>query len=332
MSANWNDQPVSTLEQPLGSRFKQAVALARYTAARIGGPADYLIEVRTVNELVEAVQLCWRHAYPLTILGGGTNVLVSDRGVRGCVIINRARRVHFDPHSEPPTVWAEAGTNFGSLARQAAQHGLAGLEWAAGIPGTLGGAIVGNAGAHGGDMAGNLLVAEILQRITYADAAEPYLRAEWTVERMKYSYRSSILKDTVDGSTISQPERPWAVVLAARLKLTQGQPAVIQARMEELAAYRHRTQPPGASLGSIFKNPPGDYAGRLIDAAGLKGARFGNAEISPLHANFFINHGEASATDYYRLICLARQKVAEKFGVKLELEVKLLGDWNADAE
>jgi UDP-N-acetylmuramate dehydrogenase len=304
------------LRQIYGARLQEQAPLARHTAARLGGNADALLEVESAQELADAVLLAWEYAWPLLILGGGSNVLVSDAGVRGLVILNRARQARFNDREEPPTVWAESGANFGLLARQAAQRGLAGLEWAAAIPGTLGGAVAGNAGAHGADMAGNLLLAEILHHRHTAQKAEPQ-RQEWPVQTLEYAYRSSILK--------RQPHQ--MVVLAALLRLERSTPEQVQARIDEFVAYRKRTQPPGASMGSMFKNPPGDYAGRLIEAAGLKGARMGDAQISPVHANFFINQGNASARDIRALIELAQETVMRKFAVALDLEIELVGDW-----
>jgi UDP-N-acetylmuramate dehydrogenase len=282
----------------------------------LGGNADALLEVESAQELADAVLLAWEYAWPLLILGGGSNVLVSDAGVRGLVILNRARQARFNDREEPPTVWAESGANFRLLARQAAQRGLAGLEWAAGIPGTLGGAVVGNAGAHGADMAGNLLLAEILHHRHIAQQAEPQ-RQDWPVQKLEYAYRSSILK--------RQPHQ--MVVLTALLHLERSTPEQVQAKIDEFVAYRKRTQPPGASMGSMFKNPTGDYAGRLIEAAGLKGARMGDAQISPVHANFFINQGNAIARDIRALIELAQETVMRKFAVALDLEIELVGDW-----
>jgi len=311
---------VNLLREIFGSRVQVQASLARHTAARLGGLAEVLFEAETLDELERVVCLAWTQDWPLVILGGGSNVLVSDRGVRGLVVINRTRQVVFDLQADPPGVYAESGANFGLLARQAARHGLAGLEWAAGIPGTLGGAVVGNAGAHGGDMAGSLLLAEILQHLP-AGAGETVRRETWPVEKLEYGYRTSALKH------LGARQSGSHLVLAARLRLTHSTPEVVQSRSDELVAHRKRTQPPGASLGSIFKNPPGDYAGRLIDAAGLKGARVGEAQISPVHANFFINLGGASAGDLRALIHLAQETVAKKFGVTLELEIELLGEW-----
>lgn len=307
------------LRAVFGARLQANVPLARYTAARLGGPAEAFLLAESRTDLEQAARLAWENDWPLTILGGGSNVLVSDAGVRGLVVLNRAEAVVFDETSGSPGVWAEAGVNFGRLARLAAQRGLSGLEWAVGIPGTLGGAVVGNAGAHGSDLAASLRLAEILHRFP-AQAGHlsgETVRETWPVERLEYAYRSSRLKHA--------PGR--AVVLAAHLSLERSTVEVVQARCDELTAYRRRTQPPGASLGSMFKNPPGDYAGRLIEAAGLKGAQVGAAQISPVHANFFINLGGASAADLYGLLRLAQTAVVEQFGVQLEPEIELMGEW-----
>jgi UDP-N-acetylmuramate dehydrogenase len=304
------------MQNLFGPRLKVNIPLDRFTSARVGGPADALLEVNSADELALAMTILWGEDQPWMILGGGSNVLVSDAGVRGVVLLNRARQVKFKEASQPPTVWAETGANFGLIARQAALRGLAGLEWAAGIPGTLGGAVVGNAGAHGGDMAGNLVVANILQRSSNAQDGMP-LRQDWPVDRLEYTYRNSLLKR----------QAGQMVVLAAKMRLERSTPERVQAKVEEFVNYRRQTQPPGASMGSMFKNPPGDYAGRLIEAAGLKGARVGDAQISTLHANFFINHGQATAADIYTLIEMARQNVAEKYGINMELEIELVGEW-----
>jgi UDP-N-acetylmuramate dehydrogenase len=297
------------LQSLFGAACQTDASLARYTAARVGGQADALLVVNSVEALAQAAQQLWELELPFRVLGGGSNVLVSDNGVRGVVLLNRAREIEFDITSDPPTVWAGSGANFGSLARRAVTHSLSGLEWAAGIPGTVGGAVFGNAGAHGGDVAGNFLMAEILH--------QNGTRKTYSVGEMGFEYRSSRLKR----------EKIDVVVLAARFTLVHGDPAVIQQKMDDYAEFRRRTQPPGASMGSMFKNPPNDFAGRLIEAAGLKGTRVGNAEISSLHANFFVNHGEASASDIYALISRAHKIVMQKFGIALELEIELLGDF-----
>jgi UDP-N-acetylmuramate dehydrogenase len=307
---------MNRLESLFGSQIRRESPLARYTAARVGGPAEVLLVVHSAEELAQAISLLWEEGLDCTLLGGGSNVLVSDAGIRGVVLLNRARKLRFDAAAQPPTVWIESGANLGVVARQAASRGLSGLEWAAGIPGTIGGAIYGNAGAHGSDMSGSLLVAEILHCKESMQAQE-FIREPWEMEKLELSYRSSTLK-RLPGK---------AVILAALLRLQQADPAAVQAKMDALAAYRRKTQPPGASMGSMFRNPPGDYAGRLIEAAGLKGLTAGGAQISILHANFFLNLGKATATDIALLIRQAKQAVRERFGIDLELEIELLGEW-----
>lgn len=203
---------------------------------------------------------------------------------------------------------AESGVIFSNLANRAAAKGFSGLEWAATIPGTVGGAVYGNAGAFGGEVARDLLRAELLTERG---------REWWPTEKMDYGYRSSAIKRGKEN----------AIILAAEFKLKNGEPQVIQATIAQFSARRKATQPPGASMGSMFKNPPGDFAGRLIEAAGLKGKRIGNAEISTIHGNFFINNGETRAEDIKALIELAKTTVKEHSGVDLELEVELAGEW-----
>jgi UDP-N-acetylmuramate dehydrogenase len=303
-----------------GDRLKERVPLSRYTAARVGGLADALISANSKDDLLDIVRRLWNLDVPYLIIGGGSNVLVSDAGIREVVIYNRARQVRFDEAGQHPTVWAESGANFGLIARQAASRGFSGLEWAAGIPGTIGGAVVGNAGAHGNDVAGSLVVAEILHQSQMDDDNQEETSAlveDWDVNQFKFGYRTSILKR----------QKGDLVVLAAVLKLKRATTDEAQKTIQDFVAFRQRTQPPGASMGSMFKNPSGDYAGRLIESAGLKGTKMGGAEISPRHANFFINHGDATASDIKKLIDLVRSEVGEKFGIDLELEIELVGEW-----
>jgi UDP-N-acetylmuramate dehydrogenase len=301
--------PLASLRQAFGAQLQENVLLANYTTAHVGGPADALLIIHDAAGLEAAVRTLWKMDAAFVVLGSGSNVLVSDAGLRGVVLINRAKTVKIDVRHTPPTVWAESGANFGGLARQVALRGLSGLEWAATIPGSLGGAVYGNAGAHGGDVRSNLVLAEILHRIEG--------RLEWSPEQMEYDYRTSALKKHPGDS----------IVLAARLRLAPGTQAEVQTRMEQFTERRRSTQPPGASLGSMFKNPPGDYAGRLIEAAGLKGHRIGGVQVSPLHANFFINDEGATASDIDRLIRLTQETVFDRFGVRLAIEIERIGDW-----
>lgn len=303
-----------TLLAAFGDKVKENISLAPYTSARIGGPADYLITANSSDELAEIMKQIWQQRLPYFILGGGSNVLVSDKGVRGVTVLNRAKAVRFES-GDQPKVWAESGVVFSNLANRCASKGLAGLEWAATVPGTIGGAVYGNAGAFGGDMAGNLIWAEIL--------TEP-ARERWPVERLGYGYRTSVLKR---GGPSSSSGRARAIVLSAELSLKNATKEEVSVKIEQFGERRKSTQPPGASMGSMFKNPEGDYAGRLIEAAGLKGTRIGNAEISPVHGNFFLNHGRTKAAEIRALIELAQKTVKEKFGVALELEIELVGEW-----
>ena len=299
---------VADLAAKFSEKVKENIPLAPYTSARIGGPADWLITANSADELAGIISLLREARAEYFILGGGSNVLISDKGVRGITVLNRAKTVHFENDTHPK-VWAESGVVLSNLANRCASKGLSGLEWAATVPGTIGGAVYGNAGAFGGDMAGNLICAELL-----TDAG----RQKWPVEKMAYGYRTSTLKRGEIKAT----------VLSAELTLKNATKEDVSVKIEEFSEHRKTSQPPGASLGSMFKNPPGDFAGRLIEAAGLKGTRIGNAEISPLHGNFFVNHGKTDAGDIRALIELAQKTVKDKFGVELELEIELIGEWD----
>ena len=301
-------RPIDVLYAKLGDKVKENVLLAPYTSARIGGPADIFIVADTTAELGRIVKLLWKQEMSFTLLGGGSNVLVSDKGVRGVVVMNRAKGVKF--HSgDQPKVTVESGVVFSNLANRCASKGFASLEWAATVPGTIGGAVYGNAGAFGGDMTDNLISAELLTEKG---------KEIFTVEQMGYGYRTSILKRG----------ELKAIVLSAELALKNSTKDEVTVKIQQFSAHRKATQPPGASMGSMFKNPTGDYAGKLIEASGLKGTRIGNAEISPLHGNFFINHANTKAEDIRALIQLVQKTVKEKQDVALELEVELIGEWN----
>ena len=300
-------KPLDVLRIHFGDAVQENVSLAPYTSARIGGQADVLVTVKSTDELAAVMQVIWSQGMRYFILGGGSNVLVSDKGVRGVVILNRAKEVKFF-NGDQPKVWCESGVVFSNLANRCASKGFSGLEWGATVPGTIGGAVYGNAGAFGGDTAGNLIWAELLTKNG---------REEYAVEQMGYGYRTSILKRGEVN----------AIVLSAAMRLKNATKQEVSVKIEQFSGHRKASQPPGASMGSMFKNPAGDFAGRLIEAAGLKGTRIGNAEISTLHGNFFINHGKTKASDIRALIDLTRKTVKEKCGVELELEIELVGEW-----
>ncbi len=300
-------RPVDVLRLQFGATVQEHVSLAPYTSARIGGAADALMTVNSADELADAMRIIWEQGIPYVILGGGSNVLVSDKGARGIVVLNRAKDVRFEEGDEP-SVWCESGVVFSNLANRCAAKGLSALEWAATVPGTVGGAVYGNAGAFGGDMSQNLIWTEVLTRAG---------RKKLSVDEMGYAYRTSVLKNGNEN----------AIILSALLRLKNASKEEVSAKIESFSERRKATQPPGASMGSMFKNPMGDHAGRLIEAAGLKGTRIGNAEISKIHGNFFVNHGETKAEDIRALILLTQETVFKKFGVELELEVELIGEW-----
>lgn len=311
---------MNDLEQALRAELGAAAVqsqqpMARYTSLRIGGPADLLVTADSLEAVRKSVALARQHGAPWRVLGAGCNILVSDAGVRGLVILNRARKVSFAPKPQGHRVWAESGTILAALARQCIERGWAGLEWAVGIPGTVGGAVVGNAGAWGSDMAAVLAAATVLEPAGS--------ESRWEVERFDYQYRSSALKRARQASTGHQE----VVVLQVELNLRAGDRAQLETRAAEITARRQASQPVGASCGSVFKNPPGDYAGRLIEAAGLKGYRIGGAQISMQHANFILNQGGATARDVLALVNTAREQVADQFAVNLELEIEMVGDW-----
>ncbi|MBN2677437.1 MAG: UDP-N-acetylmuramate dehydrogenase, partial [Anaerolineaceae bacterium] len=284
--------PFDQLRDLFGDHLQENVVMANYTTAHVGGPASALIPVNSCQELERAARSLWELKLPFKIIGSGANVLFSDRGYPGVILVNHAHTIKIDSQNSPPMVWAESGANLGSIARQSSLRGLSGMEWAATIPGTLGGAVYGNAGAQELDMASVLISVDVL-----LPGGE---KQTWKPDQLGFQYRSSVLKR----------ERAEVVILCGNLILDHGDVKSIQMRMEEFSKRRRSSQPPGASMGSTFKNPPNDFAGRLIEAAGLKGKRVGDVEVSPQHANFFVNSGHATAQDYYELIQLVQKKVA----------------------
>ncbi len=301
--------PIKDLIETFGSKLHENIVMANFTTAQVGGPVPALISIQSLDDLIKASEMLWERGIPFIILGSGSNILVSDQGLDCIILHNRAHNIKINTKSDSPSIEAESGAILGTVARQSALRGLSGMEWAAPVPGTVGGAVYGNAGAHGSDMAASLKMAKILHKDKGIE--------DWPVEKLAYEYRSSILKR----------ERMPVVVLSAILNAAASSKEEAWERIMTYQAHRKETQPPGASMGSMFKNPPGDYAGRLIEAAGLKGRRIGRAMISPVHANFIINLDGASAKDIWQLMTLAQETVHEKFGVKLEPEIELIGEF-----
>jgi UDP-N-acetylmuramate dehydrogenase len=285
--------------------------LARHTSWRVGGPARYYLEVCDSALLQQALAWAAERELPLFVLGAGTNVLVRDNGFAGLVIRYTARQWQIGAeHGDTALLEVAAGAPMAGTVRRLAGLGWGGLEWAEGLPGTIGGAVFGNAGCYGGDIAAVLERAGIL-----CDGQVE----QWPVERLAYGYRTSRLKQPARAAG-KQP----AIVLDATLRLRRADPQELATTMAQIAQERKGKTPWGSSCGSVFKNPPGESAGRLIDAGGLKGRRVGQAEISRRHANYIVNLGGAGSDDILALIELAQQTVARRFGLDLELEVQVL--------
>ncbi len=301
------------LKGAFGERLKADEPLAPYTSFRIGGPAQWFLRVDTVEDLKEAVHVARRARVPFRVLGGGSNVLVSDEGVEGLVILNRSKRFSVRPGPDGLRLVVDSGVSLPWLAGQLAQGGIGGLEWTIGIPGTVGGAVVQNAGAWGQEIKSRLLWVEWLDRQGHLETVD--------AERLNLGYRHSLLLE------FPPAERP--IVLRAAFRVDRETPEAVQRRLRRYILRRTSSQPRMPSGGSTFRNPPGDYAGRLLEAVGLKGYRIGNAQFSTKHANFIVNLGGATAADVMALIELARQRVREQFGVELELEIELVGRWEA---
>ena len=302
-----------TLLRDVPGRKEFARPLAPFTSLRIGGPADALIRLETLDSLRHLRTMAREHAIPLFILGGGSNLLIRDGGIRGIVVLLRGAfrsyRVELCPPATAPAVahvHVGVGYPLSRLALQLAQQGWSGLEFAYGIPGTLGGAMMMNAGTHLGDMSHVLVTARML--LSHGQVQELPASA------LGLRYRGS-----------SYP--PDAILLGATLRLQQGQREQIEALMHESYARRQRTQPLSQpNAGSIFKNPPGTAAGRLIEALGLKGTRIGGAMISPLHANFIVNVGHATAADVTALMAQVQERVRAVYDIVLEPEVHIVGE------
>lgn len=298
------------LRAAFGARLHENISMANYTTARVGGSAIALISTHTQEELSECAQTLWSLSMPFIILGSGSNILVSDRGLDVIVVHNRAHNVRIETNSDSPYIEAESGAILGTVARQSALRGISGMEWSAPIPGTVGGAVYGNAGAYGNSIQSCLKMAKILHKTEGV--------SDWPVEKLNYQYRSSVFKR----------EKIPAVILSATFNAIQTSREEAWEKIDAYQVHRKGTQPPGASMGSTFKNPPGESAGRLIEAAGLKGHHIGRAIISPIHANFIVNLEGATAQEIYQLMKLAQETVADKFGIVLEPEIEFLGDFS----
>ncbi|HEX6140421.1 MAG TPA: UDP-N-acetylmuramate dehydrogenase [Candidatus Limnocylindria bacterium] len=284
--------------------------LAGLNTLRLGGPADRLAQPGSREELLAVLRLARDAGVPPFVLGNGSDLVIADAGIRGLVVRNRARGHRIDG----TRLSAEAGAPMAMLVKRCTEAGLAGFEFGISIPGTLGGAVWANAGAHGGEMAGVLVKVEAWD--PDRDAVVQLANAD-----CRFAYRESRFKHSRE------------VVLAATLQLRPDDPDAIAARVAAHHEQRRATQPlADQNAGSVFRNPPGDHAGRLIDAAGLKGRRVGGAMVSTLHANFIVTDRGARAADVRALGDLVRDAVRKRFGVQLQYEIEFVGDWPQQVE
>lgn len=309
--------------------FQKNVPLAQLTTFKIGGPAEYFYESSTLDELKEAISLAQQMKKPIFILGGGSNLLVSDSGFKGVVIkLKSLSEIEVKNTGDGFVLSVDAGTPLSKLVSKAIEIGGEGLEWAAGIPGTVGGAICGNSGAYGESMS---------QCVLKVKALDPknFEIKEFSPEECQFDYRDSVFK------------KNGFIILSAEIFLKKGDKNLVQQKVIEYSKERAVKTPSQPSAGCVFKNipfskvsdeqlakiPPAKIkggkipVGYLIEECGLKGYQIGGAQISSQHANFFVNLGNATAKDVYELIKLAKQKVLEKFGIKLEEEIRYLGNF-----
>jgi UDP-N-acetylmuramate dehydrogenase len=301
------------LGERFGARAQAGAALAPLTTFKVGGPAEWLVETRDADELLDALRAAHAAGVAVTILGGGSNVLIGDRGIRGLVIRPRGGRVE---QLGPREIRVDAAMTINGLVRWTINHGVAGLEAWAGTPGTVGGAIFGN--AH----FGGRLIGELVRSVRVAD--EKGGTRDLSRTEMEFGYDRSRLQRTRE------------VVLSAVFTVSTGDPAALRDVARQSLAYRKRTQPlETPSAGCIFQNPEARQvpreippsAGALVDRAGLKGAAIGGARVSAAHANFIVNEGRATASDIRALIDRCRDRVREQFGVTLKEEIVYLGDF-----
>lgn len=326
-------------------RVRQNEALSRHCTFGVGGPADIWVSVETSEELEELVRLCAAHRWPLLVVGNGTNTLYADAGVRGIVARVALGAYHIeDRGGDTALLIADAGVSWPRLLNELAAQGWGGLEFGPGIPGTLGGAVISNAGAHNSDLGRVLEWVEVLDArgasLSQDELSVPLLR-RYTHNEIELGYRHSRFRTGREIQFDAQgypivPAReliePAEIIARLGVRLHREDPAQLKAAIVGYKQHRKQTQPSQKSAGSVFKNPPGDYAGRLIEQAGMKGMTHGQAQISERHANFIVNLGGASAADVVALIVAARERVRQQFGINLELEVELRGEWDINGQ
>ena len=297
------------IQRRIGVKTSRDEPLARFTTMRVGGPADLFATAHNAFELRALVRFARARELPHTLIGRGSDIVIADAGIRGLVIQVRAEGSRL----EGDRYVAEAGVPMARAATETQQAGSTGLEFGLAIPGTVGGAVWANAGAHDADVASVVESARVLA----ADGTEAVLPAA----ELGLAYRDSRFKRF-------EPGAPGDLVLDATFRLSAAEPDVIKGRLDDIRRWRREHQPLGIpSAGSVFRNPPGDSAGRLIEAAGLKGTRIGGASVSEKHANFIVNDQRGTAADVRTLGDSVRAEVARRFGIELAYEIEFIGDW-----
>jgi UDP-N-acetylmuramate dehydrogenase len=301
------------LKKLLGPTARSGEPLSRHSALRTGGPADLFYAARTSDDLARAVSCATELGVPWRIIGSASNLLVADEGIAGLVVKAASSHVEQVESASPTEAYlrADAGCMLAAVGKQAALRGFGGLEWAVNVPGTVGASVVNNSGAFGSSVAEHIVSAEIHIPGRGAVSFDPV--------DLGYEYRTSCLKR---GDIVG-------AVLQATYRVSRGELSVLRARIGEIQRTRRQSQPSSYSLGSVFANPPGDFSGRLIEAAGLKGFSIGDAEVSTLHANFIVNRGEAKSRDVLRVLNHVQNTVWQRHHIWLKPEIQLAGRFGA---
>jgi UDP-N-acetylmuramate dehydrogenase len=322
-------------------RIRRNEPLTNHCTFGVGGPADIWVSLQSRRELIGLTHLCAERHWPLLIGGNGTNVLYSDSGIRGIVAHVAATEYHIENNGDQTALLvADAGVSWPTLLHELAPQGWGGLEFGVGIPGTLGGGVISNAGAHNGELGQALAWIEVLDARRSGDNGGddvhlPQIR-RYQHDELDLGYRHSRFREerrsrfNDDGHLVAAPRtmiEPAEIVLLLGINLHHEDPAKLDKILGKHLLYRERTQPQQLHTGLVFKNPPGDYAGRLIELAGMKGYTVGSAQVSTLDPNFIVNLGGARAADVTALIEETHHRVLEQSGIELEVEVELRGDW-----
>lgn len=326
------------LHSSLERQVRRDEPLSRHSTFGVGGPADVWVSLETQEHLLTLVRMCAERDWPLLVVGNGTNTLFADAGVRGIVARVALSDYTIEDHGAGTALLvAGAGLSWPKLLNELAPLGWGGLEFGPGIPGTLGGGVISNAGAHNGELGQVLAWIEVLdaRRSSEEGFTLPLVR-RYLHDELDLSYRHSRFRAlrrvqfNEQGYPLAAPRKmiePAEIIMQLGIRLQHDDPQQLRSRIDQYKQHRKMTQPPQQSAGSVFKNPTGDYAGRLIEQVGMKGVVHGGAQISERHANFIVNVGGASAADVATLIMEARNRVREQLEVELELEVELRGEW-----